>query len=45
MITWLAAENPNEERCYNLLKEMELINDEGRFVYDQYTISVEVEEP
>jgi hypothetical protein len=25
---------PDEEKCYNLLREMEVVNDDGHFAYD-----------
>jgi hypothetical protein len=34
LLSWLGAENPDEERCYDLLREIELVDDSGHFVYD-----------
>jgi hypothetical protein len=34
-LSWLNTDNPNETKCYNLLREMELVNDEGYYSYDQ----------
>jgi hypothetical protein len=35
ILAWLSADNPNEDRCYNLLREMELVNEDGYYNYDQ----------
>jgi hypothetical protein len=41
LLSWIGAENPDEERCYDLLREMELVDDSGHFVYDQDVIAQE----
>jgi hypothetical protein len=35
ILAWLSADNPDEDRCYNLLREMELVNEDGYFNYEQ----------
>ncbi|KAM0887827.1 hypothetical protein ACQ4PT_028735 [Festuca glaucescens] len=35
ILSWLNTDNPDETKCYNLLREMELVNDEGYYSYDQ----------
>jgi hypothetical protein len=34
ILSWLNSDTPDEEKCYNLLREMEVVNDDGHFVYD-----------
>jgi hypothetical protein len=34
ILSWLGSDIPNEERCYNLLREMEVVNEDGHFAYD-----------
>jgi hypothetical protein len=34
MLSWLSSDNPNEEKCYKLLRDMEVINADGFFFYD-----------
>lgn len=34
LLGWLAADKPDEERCFSLLREMELVDDDGFFTYD-----------
>jgi hypothetical protein len=43
LLSWLGAENPDEERCYDLLRDMELVDDSGHFVYDQDVVAQESE--
>jgi hypothetical protein len=43
LLSWLGAENPDEERCYDLLREMEPVDDSGHFVYDQDVVAQESE--
>ncbi|KAM0844800.1 hypothetical protein ACQ4PT_056815 [Festuca glaucescens] len=35
ILSWLNTDNPDETKCYNLLREMELVNDEGYYSYVQ----------
>jgi hypothetical protein len=35
ILAWLTADKPDEDRCYNLLREMELVNEDGYFNYEQ----------
>jgi hypothetical protein len=34
MIEWLGVENFDEERCFNLLRDMELVDEDGYYVYE-----------
>jgi hypothetical protein len=35
ILAWLTADKLDEDRCYNLLREMELVNEDGYFNYEQ----------
>jgi hypothetical protein len=34
LLSWLSSDNPDEEKCYKLLRDMEVINEDGYFAYD-----------
>jgi hypothetical protein len=34
ILSWLGSDIPDEEKCYNLLREMEVVNEDGHFAYD-----------
>jgi hypothetical protein len=34
LLSWLFSDNPDEEKCYKLLRDMEVINEDGYFAYD-----------
>jgi hypothetical protein len=34
LLEWLGAENPDEERCFNLLRDMELVDEDGFYMYE-----------
>jgi hypothetical protein len=34
LLEWLSAENPDEERCFNLLRDMELVDEDGFYMYE-----------
>jgi hypothetical protein len=34
LLEWLGVENPDEERCFNLLRDMELVDEDGFYMYE-----------
>jgi hypothetical protein len=34
ILSWLGSDIPDEEKCDNLLREMEVVNEDGHFAYD-----------
>jgi hypothetical protein len=44
LLSWLSSDNPDEEKCYKLLRDMEVINEDGFFAFDDSDPLVDLSE-
>ena len=42
ILKWITTDTPDVDKCYNLFREMELVDDDGQYRYDEIAESTEV---